>query len=180
MFDKLIKINEEKNAEKVGIKTMSSKPLTMENTMGNSNKPGLLAKANFHSKNALGNIGRPVAVGTGIGVGAWYAGQKWDVEFLQDGYNCLAVGVVGAAGVEIGLATFGDDTDLRTAAALSNIKEAIKEDQKGTLADRLIAAGASESDASAVALVSGLFNAENESGEDEGKDEGNQKKRKSS
>lgn len=177
MFDKLIKINEEKNAEKVGIKTMSSKPLTMENTMGKSNKPGLLAKANFHSKNALGSVGRPVAVGTGIGVGAYYAGQKWDVEFLQDGYNCLAVGVVGAAGVEIGLATFGDDTDLRTAAALNNVKDAIREDEDGSLVDRLIASGASEADAAAVALVAGVINSAEEEG---GEDEGNQKRRKSS
>lgn len=141
-----------KNISKSRYNYFAVNTITMEyNMANNNNKPGLLAKANFHSRNALGAVGRPVAVAVGAGFGAAAIGQKFDVGFLQDGYNCAAVGIGTAAAVEGAFYLWGDDTDLRTAQAVNVSAKAIQTQQD--LVERLKAAGASESDIQAVQMA---------------------------
>ena len=117
----------------------------------NNNGPGILAKANFHSRNALGTVGRPVAVAVGSAFGASAIGSKFDIGFLQDGYNCAAVGIGTAAVVEGTFYMWGDDTDLRTARAVNVSAKAIQTQQD--LVERLKDAGASASDIQAVQMA---------------------------
>jgi len=108
-------------------------------------KVNTMAKINHSTKNALGSIGRPVAVATGVGFGSYYAGQKFDIGFLQDGYNCAGVGVLTAIGTELALDHWGDTSVLEVADAATALKQA-----KDITAEDLISAGMSEADAAQV------------------------------
>ena len=123
---------------------MLYKQLLMEKNMANT-----IAKINHSTRKALGTIGRPVAVATGAGFGAFYAGQKFDIGFLQDGYNCAGVGVVTAIGTELALDHWGDTSVLEAVDAASTLKES-----KDLTVESLVAAGMSQEDAQLV--ITGL------------------------
>ena len=148
-FNDLYKLyKEEKNTPETGIKDMPTKTITNSKGGTMSKKTGIMAKVNYHSKNALGSVGRPVAVATGSGFGAYYAGHKFDVDFLQNGYNCAAIGVGTAVAVEGALHYFGDDTALRVKDSVVQIDSFSKDeewmkDREGT-DQALLSAGLSQ------------------------------------
>ena len=112
-----------------------------------------IAKINHSTRKTLGSVGRPVAVATGVGFGSYYAGQKFDVGFLQDGYNCAGVGVLAAIGTELALDHFGDTTALEAADAAAFVKS--KEANSLTLED-LKAAGMDDASAQQFLTVANL------------------------
>ena len=112
-------------------------------------KVNTIAKINHSTKKALGSVGRPVAVATGVGFGAHYAGQKFDVGFLQDGYNCAGVGIVTAIGTELALDHWGNTEALEAADAATTLK-----DSKNLTVNDLVDAGMTQADAQIV--ITGL------------------------
>ena len=112
-------------------------------------KVNTMAKINHSTRKALGTLGRPVAVATGTGFSAYYAGQKFDIGFLQDGYNCAGVGVVAAVGTELALDHWGDTSTLEAVDAATTLKES-----KNLTVTDLVEAGMSQADAQMV--ITGL------------------------
>lgn len=123
---------------------MLYKQLLMEKNMANT-----IAKINHSTRKSLGTIGRPVAVATGVGFGSYYAGQKFDIGFLQDGYNCAGVGAVAAIGTELALDHWGDTSVLEAVDAATTLKNA-----KDLTVESLTSAGMSKEDAQLV--ITGL------------------------
>lgn len=155
-FDNLYTSCDVKKDVETGIKDMPTKTITThtsgENMAKKSRKPstGLLAKANYKSKKVLGSVGRPVTVAAATGYGAYAAGQKFDVEFLDNPWTCAGIGVVTAGGVELTLNYFGDDTAIRALESARTVEElAGNKEWTGDIpsfAEELKAAGASESE----------------------------------
>jgi hypothetical protein len=93
----------------------------------------MIPKANNFSKNVLGRVGRPVAVGAAAGLGLRALAPKLGVEALQGTTPAVVAGVVTAAAVEGVFYLFGDNTPEMNLEAAKAAIEKLSAEQVGSL-----------------------------------------------
>ena len=116
-------------------------------------KTGTLSYWNHKTKKGFGSLGRPLVVGTGTGVGAYMAGQKFDIEALHNGWTCAGIGAGTAVAAEALFHFWGDDTayQVKDGVELIGTLAADKEwNDPATLRLELKAAGVSDANIAAV------------------------------